>query len=141
MESIQKVADIMVGENILSEFGRKVLRNDIVSDLELTDKSQEVLVRICLYYTIVFNMTMLFGGWTKGNYKEEFQELCEVAITFQKQLPNYLSHLTLEYLEKYHSFKTAIFTKNIFELHQELPPHPNEQPFHDIMKTATEALK
>jgi hypothetical protein len=143
-ETILKVAKFMLDEDILSQFGFKILHNEIVEDIKtLKPNEQQKLVRISLYLTIVFNMTLLFGGFLDENKNTdwivEFETMKKISLDFHKVLPKYLKGLNDYYLEKYHEAKTGIFVKNIFELHQEMPIHPNEQKYHDIMKKATEA--
>ena len=143
-DTILNVAKFMLDEDILSPFGYKILHNEIIEDIQtLKPNEQQKLVRICLYLTIVFNMTLLFGGFLEENkntdWNVQFETMKEISLDFHKVLPKYLKGLNDYYLEKYHEAKTGIFVKNIFELHQEMPIHPNEQRFHDIMQNAKEA--
>ena len=140
----QLVADIMEKEKVLSKFGRKILKNDFEGDISTYQVGeQEKLTRICLYMTIIYNLTLLFGGWAQSNETDEnlmlFEDLKKFATDCEDRLPSYLSHLDMEYLEKYHEAKTGVFVKNIFELNQKLPVHPNEQKFLDAMNNSKEA--
>jgi hypothetical protein len=96
-----------------------------------------------LYMTIIFNLTLLFGGWAQSNESKEnimlFEDMKKFASDCEEKLPSYLSHLDIEYLEKYHEAKTAVFVKNVWELSQQLPLHPNEQKYLDLMNNAKEA--
>jgi len=142
--TVELVADIMEKEKVLSKFGRKILKNDFEGDISTYQVGeQEKLTRICLYMTIIFNLTLLFGGWAQSNESKEnimlFQDLKKFASDCEANLPSYLSHLDLDYLEQYHAAKTAVFVKNVFELNQQLPLHPNEQKYLDLMNNAKEA--
>ncbi len=142
-ETILKVGKFMLEEGILSKFGFKILNNEIVEDIQsLKPDEQQKLVRICLYLTIVFNMTLLFGGFLEENkntkWNDEFDTLRKISLDFHKVLPKYLQGLNDFYLEKYHEAKTGIFVKNIFEAIQEIPIHPNEKEYYDYMEKAKE---
>jgi hypothetical protein len=142
--TVELVADIMEKEKVLSKFGRKILKNDFEGDISTYQVGeQEKLTRICLYMTIIFNLTLLFGGWAQSNESKEnimlFEDMKKFASDCEEKLPSYLSHLDIEYLEKYHEAKTAVFVKNVWELSQQLPLHPNEQKYLDLMNNAKEA--
>ena len=142
--TVQRVADIMEKENVLSPFGRKILTNNFESDISSYETGQqEKMVRICLYMTVIFNLTLLFGGWIQDHKSDEyelmFEDLKKFAADCERNLPSYLSHLESGYLKKYHEAKTAVFVKNVFELNQSLPIHPNEQKCLDAMNNAREA--
>ena len=144
LATVQLVGDIMEKQKVLSKFGRKILKNNFEGDLETYQVGeQEKLVRLCLFMTIIFNMTVLFGGWMQNNESDEhtmlFEDMKKFATDCEKNLPSYLSHLDLDYLEKYHEAKTAVFVKNVFELNQTLPVHPNEQKYLDAMNNAKES--
>ncbi len=143
---IYKVAVLMKKEEILSDFGFRILHNEIIEDIQTLKKDeQQKLVRICLYLTIVYNMTILFGGWIEDDkenrkeYSDDFEVLKKLSLDFYKSLPIYLKGLNDYYLEKYHETKTGIFVKNIFENIQHLPTHPNEQKYIDIINNSREA--
>ena len=142
--TVELVADIMEKEKVLSKFGRKILKNDFEGDIATYEVGQqEKLTRICLYMTIIFNLTLLFGGWAQSNESKDnimlFEDMKSFASDCEAKLPSYLSHLDLDYLEKYHEAKTGVFVKNVFELNQALPAHPNEQKCIDLMNNAKEA--
>ena len=143
-DTILKVGQFLYKEDILSPFGYKILHNELIDDIQsLKPSEQQKLVRICLYLTIVINMTLLFGGWIAEHkskeWDEEFELLRTISLDIEKTLPNYLKGLNDYHLEKYHEAKTGIFVKNFFELYQHIPIHPAEQRFHDIMEKAKEA--
>ncbi len=60
-DTILKVGQFLYKEDILSPFGYKILHNELIDDIQsLKPSEQQKLVRICLYLTIVINMTLLF---------------------------------------------------------------------------------
>ena len=143
LATVQLIGDIMEKEKVLSKFGRKILKNNFEGDIETYQVGeQEKLTRICLYMTIIYNLTLLFGGWMQNNKSKEnimlFEDLKAFAVDCEEKLPSYLSHLDLDYLEKYHEAKTGVFVKNVFELNQSLPIHPNEKKYMDAMRDAKE---
>ena len=142
LSTVQSVGDMMLEHEILSPFGRQILRNDFEGDVSTYEfGQQEKMVRICLYMSLIFNMTLLFGGWVQDHQEHAhlFDDLKKFAIDCEANLPSYLSHLETDYLEKYHGAKTGLFTKNIFEIDQVLPLHPNEQACLDAMNNSKEA--
>jgi hypothetical protein len=136
MDFVVSVGKVMVEQNVLTDFGLKILNNDFFEDMKKLD-SQEKLVRVSLYMTCVINLTLLYGGYVyeSGLDHHGFEQMQTISEHMRKQLPDLLKHLQDSYLEKYHEAKVGLFTKNIFETYMELPLHPEEQKLMDEIGT------
>ena len=127
-ELILHVGEIMLKEKVLTDFGFKILHNDFLSDITTLEKNElKKITRCCIFATIVYNMTVLYGGYCIENKLdlEHFERLRHIAIDFEKMLPNLLRALSNKYLEVFHGAKVASFTNGkIFDDY--LPSHPSD---------------
>lgn len=129
-ETILHVGELMLKENIITEFGFKILHNDFLSDVSVPIEPNELKkkTRICMFMVIVYNMTLLYGGYCQENNlsMEHFDELKPVAIHFGDTLSKMLNTLPTKYLEIFHGAKVASFVNgHVFDTY--LPNHPEDQ--------------
>ena len=138
-ELILHVGKLMLKENVLTEFGLKLLHNDFLADIASPIEPNELkkATRVCIFMMIVFNMTLLYGGFCQENNlpMDHFERLKPIALHFEKSLPNMLKTLSNKYLEVFHGAKVAAFVKGrLFEDY--LPNHPaDEKTLHEINYT------
>lgn len=130
-ELVVSVAELMVKEKVLTEFGLKMLRNDIESDMAtLNPQDKEKLTRTAIYFTILYNMAVLFAGYCDEDPREK--RLREIGAMVSEYIPKLLRGLEDSYLEVYHGAKVKAFTNGqLFEDY--LPQHPEEQKLLDKM--------
>ena len=144
---VVSVAELMVKENVLTEFGLKMLRNDIESDMAtLNPQDKEKITRTAIYFTILYNMAVLFAGYCQdrlgvadpggpdGQDRLDPREkrLREIGAMVVEYIPKLLRGLEDSYLEVYHGAKVKAFTNGqLFEDY--LPQHPEEQKLLDKM--------
>lgn len=128
MDFVVQIGEVMVEQGVLSDFGLRILKNDYFEDLKSID-SQEKLVRVCLYQTCVINLCLYYGGYVyeSGLDHKGFEQLEIISKKMREELPGLLKHVQDKYLEKYHEAKTGLFQKNVFEMIQELPVHPDDE--------------
>jgi hypothetical protein len=134
-ELILHVGGLMLEEQILTEVGFRFLHNDFLSDIAAPIEANELkkATRICIFMCIVYNMTLLYGGYcTENNLPmDHFDRLKPIALHFEKALPILLKTLSNKYLEVFHGAKVAAFVKGrLFDDY--LPNHPADD------KTLTE---
>lgn len=129
---VVSVAELMVKENVLTEFGLKMLRNDIESDMAtLNPQDKEKITRTAIYFTILYNMAVLFAGYCEPDDPRE-KRLREIGAMVVEYIPKLLRGLEDKYLEVYHGAKVKAFTNGqLFEDY--LPQHPEEQKLLDKM--------
>ena len=138
---VVSVAELMVKENVLTEFGLKMLRNDIESDMAtLNPQDKEKITRTAIYFTILYNMAVLFAGYCSEQSGPDGQDrldprekrLREIGAMVVEYIPKLLRGLEDKYLEVYHGAKVKAFTNGqLFEDY--LPQHPEEQKLLDKM--------
>lgn len=134
---IVSVGELMVKEKVITEIGLRFLHNDIFQDL--TFETPEQRTRAAVYFTIVVNMVVLYGGYVEENKLEttQFDLLKKVALRFMEILPNLLRSLSDKYLETYHGAKVASFVHGQkFDDYFPLPPE--DQKLLDSMEGAKE---
>lgn len=129
-ETILHVGELMLKEGIITDFGFKILHNDFLSDVSVPIESNELKkkTRICMFMVIVYNMTLLYGGYCQENNlsMEHYEVLRPIALHFEQALPKMLQTLTDKYLEIFHGAKVASFVHgHKFETY--VPTHPEDQ--------------
>ena len=146
------------GCQFLTEQGFNLLFNNVLEDIQTIDKieiqdeiktqeNQERLTRLCLYFTTLYNITLLYGSYCytlsvdEGkNLLERFDtELINYFFEIDKRaepinkisefkFKDYLPHLTEEYLKIFNQEKRRCWTKDIFSSEEELAEH--NKPIH-----------
>ena len=129
-ELIIHVGELMVKENILTDVGLRFLHNDFLSDIAVPIEPNELKksTRVCIFMMIVFNMTLLYGGYCQERNlpMEHFERLKPIALHFEKSLPILLKSLSNKYLEVFHAVKVSAFVKGrLFDDY--MPNHPEDQ--------------
>jgi hypothetical protein len=129
-ETILFVGKIMLENNIITDFGFKILHNDFLSDVAVPVEPNELKkkTRVCMFMVIVYNMTLLYGGYCQENNlsMEHYEVLRPIALDFEKALPKMLQTLSNKYLEIFHGAKVASFVHgHKFETY--VPNHPEDQ--------------
>lgn len=129
-ETILFVGKLMLENNIITDFGFKILHNDFLSDVAEPISSNELkkATRVCIFMTIVYNMTLLYGGYCQENNLsiEHYEILKPIALHFEKVLPKMLQTLSNKYLEIFHGLKVNAFVHgHKFETY--VPTHPEDQ--------------
>lgn len=131
---IVSVAELMVEEKVLSEFGLKILHNDIDNDMNtMSPQDPQKITRVAIYFTIVYNMALLFSGYCleKGADPRE-ERLREIGVMVVEYIPKLLRGLDDKHLEVYHGAKVKAFEHGtLFDNY--FPPHPDEQKLIDKM--------
>jgi len=129
-ETILHIGELMLKEQIITDFGFKILHNDFLSDVSVPIEPNELKkkTRICIFMVIVYNMTVLYSGYCLENNlsMEHYDILKPVALHFEKTLPKILGTLPNKYLEIFHGAKVASFIHgHKFETY--VPNHPEDQ--------------
>jgi hypothetical protein len=129
-ETILFVGELMVKEQIITEFGLRILNNDFLSDVSVPIEPNELKkkTRVCMFMVIVYNMTLLYGGYCQENNlsMEHYETLKPIALHFEQVLPKMLQTLSNKYLEIFHDLKVASFVHgHKFETY--VPTHPEDQ--------------
>ncbi len=129
-ETILFVGKIMLENNIITEFGFKLLHNDFLSDVSIPIEPNELKkkTRVCMFMVIVYNMTLLYGGYCleKNLSMEHYETLKPIALHFEQTLPKMLQTLSNKYLEIFHGAKVNAFVHgHKFETY--VPTHPEDQ--------------
>ena len=134
---VVSVAELMVKEKVLTDFGLKILNNNIESDMAtLTADDPEKLTRTALYFTLLYNMAVLYAGYCVEHPDPRSERLRHIAGTVVDYIPKLLRGLDDKYLEVYHGAKVKSFTQeNFFEDY--FPQHPEEQKLIDKMNNHT----
>jgi hypothetical protein len=135
---VVSVAELMVEEKVLTDFGLKILNNDIESDMAtLNPTDKEKITRTAIYFTIVYNMAVLFSGYCleKGEDPRE-ERLRQIGLMVVEYIPKLLRGLDDKYLEVYHGAKVKAFQHGQ-RFDDYFPPHPDEQKLIDKMNNKT----
>lgn len=133
------VLNLTDSKGFITELGLKCLFNEIQKDFDIINEcpekpSQKALIRLCLYFTIAYNLTLLFGGFIVGLETEEgkvyadklpaelIDYLKEIMVRADKlhpilehQLKGLTKRLTDKYAKIYDEEKRKHWTKDIFE--------------------------
>lgn len=131
---IVSVAELMVEEKILTDFGLKILNNDIENDMNtLSPDDPQKITRTAIYFTIVYNMALLFSGYCleKGDDPRE-ERLRQIGVMVVEYIPKLLRGLDDKYLEVYHGAKVNAFQHGK-RFDDYFPAHPEEQKLIDKM--------
>jgi hypothetical protein len=129
-ETILFVGELMVKEQIITDFGLRILHNDFLSDIAVPIEPNELKksTRVCMFMVIVYNMTLLYGGYCQENNlsMEHYETLKPIALHFEQVLPKMLQTLSNKYLEIFHGAKVNGFVHgHKFETY--VPTHPEDQ--------------
>jgi hypothetical protein len=134
----------------LTEQGFNLLFNNVLEDIQEIDKiekqedikteeNQQRLTRLCLYFTTLYNITLLYSSYCYTLTTDEgknllerfdtdlinyFFEIDKRSETINKvsyhKLEDYIPHLTEDYLKIFNQEKRRCFTKDIFSTEEEL---------------------
>jgi hypothetical protein len=129
-ETILFVGKIMLENNIITDFGFKILHNDFLADIAEPIEANELKkkTRVCVFMCVLFNMTLLYGGYCLENNisMEHHETLKPIAQHFEQVLPKMLQTLSNKYLEIFHGLKVNAFVHgHKFETY--VPTHPEDQ--------------
>ena len=146
------VLNLTDSKGFITELGLSCLFNEINKDFEIINEcpekpSQKALIRLCLYFTIAYNLTFYFGGFIKGLETEEgkvyadklpaelIDYLKEIMVRADKlhpileyQLKGLTKRLTDKYAKIYNEEKRKHWTKEIFQDSVHIPTHPDDLP-------------
>jgi hypothetical protein len=146
------VLNLTDSQGFITDLGMKCLFNEINKDFDIINQSQEkpsqkALCRLCLYFTICYNLTIYFGGFILGldtdegkKYAEKLpaelivylKEITESADKLhpilERQLKTLTSKLTDKYAKIYNEEKRKHWTKDIFQTSVHIPAHPDDYP-------------
>jgi hypothetical protein len=129
-DTILFVGELMVKEGVITEFGRRILHNDFLADIAEPIEANELkkATRICIFMTIVFNMTLLYAGYCQMNNlsMEHYEILKPIALHFEQTLPKMLKTLSNKYLEIYHGLKVHAFVHG-HRFDTFMPIHPEDK--------------
>jgi hypothetical protein len=131
---IVSVAELMVEEKVLTDFGLKILHNDIDNDMNtMSPQDPQKITRVAIYFTIVYNMALLFSGYCleKGDDPRE-ERLREIGVMVVEYIPKLLRGLDDKHLEVYHGAKVKAFQHGQ-RFDDYFPAHPDEQKLIDKM--------
>jgi hypothetical protein len=135
-ETILQVGELMLKENIITDFGFKILHNDFLSDVSVPIEPNELKkkTRICIFMVIVYNMTLLYGGYCQENNlsMEHFETLKPISLHFEETLPKILNTLSDKYLEIFHGAKVSAFVHG-HKFDTYVPTHPEDQKILDTI--------
>jgi hypothetical protein len=136
----------------ITDLGLKCLFNEINKDFEIINQSpekpsQKALIRLCLYFTIGYNLTLFFIGFIGGLDTEEGKKYAEklpvelieylkgimeradkLRPVLEFQLKSLTARLTNKYAKIYNEEKRKHWTKEIFEDSVHIPTHPDDLP-------------
>lgn len=136
----------------ITELGLKCLFNEINKDFDIINEnpekpSQKALVRLALYFTICYNLTIYFGGFILGLDTEAGKKYAEklpaelidylkgIMVRADKlhpilehQLKGITNKLTDKYAKIYNEEKRKHWTKDIFQTSVHIPAHPDDLP-------------
>ena len=146
------VLNLTDSQGFITELGMKCLFNEINKDFDIINQShekpsQKALCRLCLYFTICYNLTIYFGGFILGldtdagkKYAEKLpaelivylKEITERADKLhpilEHQLKTLTNKLTDKYAKIYNEEKRKHWTKDIFQTSVHIPAHPDDYP-------------
>jgi len=146
------VLNLTDSRGFITELGLKCLFNEINKDFDIINEnqknpSQKALVRLCLYFTICYNLTIYFGGFILGLDTEEGKKYAEklpaelieylkgimeradkLHPILEHQLKGLTNRLTDKYAKIYNEEKRKHWTKDIFQTSVHIPAHPDDLP-------------
>jgi hypothetical protein len=143
------VLNLTDSQGFITELGMSCLFNEINKDMEIINEcpekpSQYALVRLCCYFTICYNLTLLFGGFIGGLETEEgkvyadklpaelIDYLKDIMVRADKlhpilehQLKTLTKKLTDKFAKIYDEEKRKHWTKDIFTTTANIIPSTN----------------
>lgn len=123
------VGELMLREKVITEFGLKILHNNIERDMDtLSPDDPQKITRTALYFTIVYNMAVLFAGYCAEKEIDDprNEQLKLIGNCLVVYIPKLLAGLEDKYLEVYHGAKVKAFEHgHLFDDY--FPAHPEEQ--------------
>jgi hypothetical protein len=146
------VINLTDSQGFITELGLSCLFNEINKDFEIINEcpekpSQKSLLRLCLYFTICYNLTTYFGGFVIGLDTEEGKKYAEklpvelidylkdIMLRADKlypileyQLKSLTRRLTDKYAKIFNEEKRKHWTKEIFQDTVHIPTHPDDLP-------------
>ena len=131
---VVSVGELMLKEKVITEFGLKILHNDIESDMAtLNPQEPEKITRTAIYFTILYNMAILYAGYCAEHgadpRSEKLVKIAEIVVGY---IPKLLRGLENKYLEAFHGAKMKAFEHGrLFDDY--FPHHPEEQKLLDKM--------
>lgn len=128
-----EVGELMLKEKVITDFGLKILHNDIETDMNtLSPDDPQKITRTAIYFTIVYNMAVLFAGYCVEHPNPREERLREIGLMVVDYIPKLLRGLDDKYLEVYHGAKVKAFEHGkLFD--DFFPAHPEEQKLIDKM--------
>jgi hypothetical protein len=94
--------------------------------------SQKPLTRLCVFYTLVFNLSILYLGWKHETTDEEElnikNKLLERMPVLESELKKLVPALSNKYAHIYDTCKRKCWLKNLFDDTNVMPIHPDELP-------------
>jgi hypothetical protein len=147
---IGKVLDLTGEKGVLTDFGFRLLQNNLLDDLKIINEEaikpepkhpQKPLLRAVLYLTIAFNICLLFGGFVSIGLADKPipQELKDYLVKVEERsskllpfidghLNNLTKRLTQKYAKSFDTIKRSCFTKDLFDSTIRIPTHPKDLP-------------
>jgi len=121
---------------LVSENGYIILENNPLEYVKLlnenTTVSQKPLTRLCVFYTLVFNLSMLYLGWKAETTDEEEVEiknkLLERLPIIEKELSKLVPLFTNKYAHIYDTCKRKCWITDPFPDVNTMPIHPDDIP-------------
>ena len=146
------VLNLTDSQGFITDMGMKCLFNEINKDFDIINQSQDkpsqkALCRLCLYFTICYNLTIYFGGFILGLDTDEGKKYAEklpaelieylkgimeradkLHPILEHQLKGLTNKLTDKYAKIYNEEKRKHWTKDIFQTSVHIPAHPDDYP-------------
>jgi hypothetical protein len=121
---------------IISENGYIILENNPLEYIkqlnENTVVSQKPLTRLCVFYTLVYNLSVFYLGWKAETIDEVEMDvknkLMERLPIIERELKKLVPHLTNKYAHIFDTCKRKCWLKDPFENINVMPVHPDELP-------------
>lgn len=146
------VLNLTDSQGFITELGLSCLFNEINKDFDIINEnpekpSQKALIRLALYFTLCYNLTIYFGGFILGLDTEEgkkyagllpvelIEYLKDIMVRADKlhpilehQLKTLTKRLSDKYAKIYNEEKRKHWTKDIFQTSVHIPSHPDDLP-------------
>jgi hypothetical protein len=123
---------------LVSENGYIILENNPLSFINQINEnnnpavSQKPLTRLCVFYTLVFNLSILYIGWKHETTDEEerntINKLLERMPVLESELKKLTPLLSNKYAHIYDTCKRKCWIKNHFDDTNMMPIHPDDLP-------------
>lgn len=139
-------------QGFITDLGLKCLFGEINKDFEIINEcpktpSQRAILRLALYFTICYNLTIYFGGFILGLDTEEGKKYAEklpaelieylkdIMVRADKlhpildyQLKTLTAKLSNKNAKIYNEEKRKHWSKDIFQTSVHIPAHPDDLP-------------